>query len=141
MRAIIVLCLIGLFSNCNSQSPFDWLEGKWQNQKNGAIEEWHLTGDGLNGRVYKLVNSDTVVQEKLDLLKIERDWFYKADVDHNPEPTLFKISTSENNHFICENPEHDFPKQIEYFYDGELLTVIISDGGEKKMGFQFKKIE
>ena len=36
---------------------------------------------------------------------------------------------------------HSFSKQIEYFYDGELLTVIISDGGEKKMGFQFKKIE
>lgn len=141
MRFALSLILISIFFNCNGQNDFSWLEGQWKNQKSGAIEEWVSTDEGLVGKVYKLNSTDTLIQEKLTILKIDDDWFYKAEVDHNPEPTLFKISTSEMNHLICENPEHDFPKQIEYTYDGELITVIISDGGDKKMGFQFKKIE
>lgn len=43
--------------------------------------------------------------------------------------------------FISENPNHDFPKMISYELKGQQLTAIISDGGEKRMGFVFKRVK
>ena len=62
-----------------------------------------------------------------------------ADVEHNPEPTFFKITSITKSGFVSENPQHDFPKKIEYMLEENRMTVVISDG-EQKMGFVFEKL-
>lgn len=138
---IVVLTLVSLQANCQSEKMPSWLIGSWQNVKNGSIEEWKGSDNMLSGRVYKLNEKDTVILEKLRIEQKEGKLYYIADVAHNPAPVLFEIYNASQDYFICQNPEHDFPKQIEYSYKDELLTVIISDGDMKNMGFQFKKLE
>ncbi|QSE98186.1 DUF6265 family protein [Fulvivirga lutea] len=138
MKLILVIALIFMAFGCQAQKEFSWLEGQWVNQKNGSIEEWVLEPAELRGKVYSVQNGDTTVLEKLAIKKIKDDWFYVADVSHNSEPTHFKMTLIEPGHFICQNPEHDFPKQIEYILKNESLSVIISDG-EKKIPFEFKR--
>ena len=82
MRFALALILIGIFFNCNGQNDFSWLEGRWQNQKSGAIEEWGMADEGLEGKVYKLNSTDTIIQEKLNILKI--------DVSHLETTKIYK---------------------------------------------------
>ncbi|MEQ8926343.1 MAG: DUF6265 family protein [Fulvivirga sp.] len=138
MKLLILPPLIFLICSCQAQDQFDWLNGQWVNQKNGSIEEWVLHSDELIGKAYGVENGDTTIYETLTITKKEDDWFYVADVSHNSEPTHFKMTLIEPGHFICKNPDHDFPKQIEYILKDERLTVTISDD-QKAINFEFKR--
>ena len=128
---------------CQSLKDFKWLEGKWErhNVKPGttAFEVWEKTKGGYIGQGISLKGADTVFVEKLSLIEKEGELYYVADVEHNPEPTFFKITSITKSGFVSENPQHDFPKKIEYMLEENRMTVVISDG-EQKMGFVFEKL-
>ena len=42
------------------------------------------------------------------------------------KPTPFRLTTVEKNRAVFENPEHDFPKKIEYRLDGAKLVASIA---------------
>lgn len=127
-----------------SMKDFSWLKGKWErhNVKPGTsvFEVWEKTKNGYFGQGVSLKGVDTTFVEKLSLIEKEGNLYYVADVAHNPEPTYFKITSYTKNGFVSENPQHDFPKKIEYILEGERMTVVISDG-DKKMGFVFVKMK
>lgn len=132
------------FAFSQSLKDFKWLEGKWErhNVKPGttAFEVWEKSKDGYIGQGISLKGADTVFVERLSLIEKEGELYYVADVEHNPEPTFFKITSITESGFVSENPEHDFPKKIEYMLEGNRMTVVISDG-EQKMGFVFEKMK
>ncbi|MEQ8904971.1 DUF6265 family protein [Ekhidna sp.] len=127
-----------------SLKDFKWLEGKWErhNVKPGttAFEVWEKTKDGYEGIGVSMKGSDTTFVEKLKIEEKEGSIYYVADVSSNAAPTYFKITSYSKSGFVSENPEHDFPKKIEYMLEGDRMTAIIS-AGEQKMGFVFEKMK
>lgn len=121
-----------------------WILNTWERTNvrpgNTAFETWQkesasvFTGMGVN-----LKGSDTTFVEKLRIEIKDDKIYYVADVKENATPTYFLMTEITDHGFKSENPDHDFPKVISYELKGDDLTAIISDGGQKKMGFVFKR--
>ena len=83
---------------------------------------------------------DTTFIEYLTIHKIDNHWYYTADVPENQSPVSFQIYLIEENYFIAENREHDFPKKIEYRKDkSDSLLAIVSDD-TRSLRFNFKRV-
>ena len=121
-----------------------WLEGTWErtNVKPGtmASEEWYeVSANELKGTGVTMKGSDTVFVEKIQILIKDNHIYYVADVKENSAPVYFKFTSLRPDGFVCENPNHDFPKRIEYRLAGSTLTVIIS-AGNKSQNFLFTRL-
>lgn len=122
----------------------EWILGTWQrtNVQPGttAYEAWRKESEQVyTGLGWSMKGSDTSFVEKLRIEIKEGKPYYVADVRENAEPVYFLMSELSSTGFKSENPEHDFPKVITYSLEGSQMTAVISDGGDKKMGFVFKK--
>ncbi len=122
-----------------------WLIGTWHrtHMKPGhsGTEVWHpVSATELTGMGISMQGTDTAFVEKLKIIFRDNTLFYVADVPENKEPVLFRFTELSFNKFVCENPQHDFPKKISYAWDGTTLTATISGDG-KKIDFVFVKKE
>jgi hypothetical protein len=54
--------------------------------------------------------------------------------------TIFRITAMTENGFVCENNQNDFPKKIEYAYNGTNINAVISGGGPE-IPFNYIKME
>ena len=120
-----------------------WLEGNWQrtNAKPGrsGVEQWKkLSATEWLGKGISLRGVDTVFVEKLKIVAKDNALFYVADVPQNKTEVYFQITTLTEKGFVCENEHHDFPKKMEYEYNGSVLKATISGNGQA-MEFIFKK--
>ena len=147
---IAVVCCLASFNLTDNTKDFKKLyalEGIWKmNGKRGPVyEEWKKASDDLlQGRSYFLKGADTVINEHISLTNTATGIFYTPVVDdqNNKQPIAFKMTKAENNMFVFENPEHDFPKRIVYkFVTIDSVHAYIDDGTEtgKKRNFHFKK--
>ena len=121
-----------------------WLEGAWErtNVKPGitATEEWNeVSPSELKGLGITMKGQDTMVLEKIQILLKNGNIYYVADVKENKAPVYFKFTSLTPDGFVCENPDHDFPKRIEYRLAGSTLTVLISDG-TKSQNYLFTRL-
>ncbi|MEO7214360.1 DUF6265 family protein [Mucilaginibacter sp.] len=124
-------------------SKLSWLTGKWirTNTRPGTsgYEQWdRVTITEMRGFAVRIKNGDTTVTEKTTLLLKGHFIYYVADVKENEKPVFFKLTQLTDNSFTCENPEHDFPKQIEYILIGDKLKATISGDG-KAIDYLFLK--
>ncbi len=122
----------------------EWLAGKWErlNTRPGrtAFEVWEKKDWGYTGMGYTLQGIDTVFVERLSIRSRDGELWYVADVSQNVEPTWFKFTETSESGFVCENPDHDFPKRIEYIMgDGDNMQAIISGDGQS-VTFSFRKV-
>lgn len=122
----------------------DWILSTWQrtNVRPGttAFESWTKESDSVySGMGWTMKGTDTTFVEKLRIEIKEDKVYYVADVSHNATPTYFLMTEITASGFKSENPDHDFPKQINYALKDDVITAIISDGGDKKVGFVFKR--
>jgi hypothetical protein len=124
------------------------LEGTWKmNTKRGAIcEEWKkMNKNHLQSRGYMIKGSDTVVNERVALTKTAEGIFYTSTVEeqNNKQPVAFKITKAEKNLFVFENPQHDFPKRIVYYFiNADSLHAYVDDGSDeskKRQNFYYKR--
>lgn len=96
-----------------------------------GYELWNKVGDHeLRGHGGVLQGQDTLFIEKFSVLIKESFIYYVAEVPGNNQPTYFKITSITKNGFVCENPEHDFPKKISYHLEGVNLKAQISGNGK-----------
>ena len=77
--------------------------------------------------------------EKIQILIKDDQIYYVADVKENKAPVYFKFTSLTPDGFICENPDHDLPKRIEYRLAGSTLTVIIS-AGNRSQNYLFTRL-
>lgn len=137
---IIVFPCISLAQNKDGiKSEFErlyWLNGAW-NQTNikkpgqQLVEQWSKSGDyEMKGQATTTQNGDTVYVERITLLIKDNAIYYVADVPQNKQPVYFKMTSLTASGFICENPEHDFPKKISYQLTGSQLKATISGNGK-----------
>ena len=124
------------------------LEGVWKmNTKRGALcEEWKKVDNNyLQSRGYMIKGKDTTINERVALTNTKAGIFYTSTVEdqNNKQPIAFKMTKAENNVFIFENPEHDFPKRIVYELMGnDSLHAYIDDGTDntkKRQNFYYKR--
>jgi len=149
VASIMLFCLSAFNFTDNSKAfkKLYALEGTWKmNTKRGAIcEEWKkMDKDYLQNKGYMLRGTDTIISERVSLTNTKEGIFYTSTVEdqNNKQPISFKMTKGEDNVFVFENPEHDFPKRIVYrFVTSDSLHAYIDDGTEagKKQNFYFKR--
>ena len=124
-------------------SELNWLEGRWErvmnNPNQSGFEEWEIKDEMLKGVGITLQQGDTVLVERLSIKAEDGDLYYVADVNPNTEPTYFKITVISETGFMSENPDHDFPKKIEYQQQKKEELIVTISGDERSIQFLFKK--
>ena len=111
-----------------------WLIGDWERigEKVGRrtfetwtqINEMHFKGLGCT-----LNDRDTIWREDIELMKNEFGWEFRVLQLGDSTPTTFKVTDFSPSSFVCENINNDFPKKIEYTFDGTNINAQISGGG------------
>ena len=144
MRYIYILSISILLVSCTipKNQNLDFLLGQWERQNDTegrkTYEYWKKSNNNTyQGLGFTLQGQDTVFKENLRIIKIDGDWNLEV-IGVNPEPTYFHFTSQTNNSFVCENPENEFPKKIEYIFKDTKLTAIISDG-VYEIQFDFSK--
>jgi hypothetical protein len=151
MRIMLLLLVsTGVFSqtakpNQNvSIEKLTWLEGTWNrtNVRPGRSthEYWQTKGGLMEGLGVSMTGADTSFVEKLKIVSKEGELFYVADVPENNRLIYFKLTSFTETGFVCENPEHDFPKVISYQREGAKLKATVSGNG-KTIDYYFEKME
>lgn len=119
---------------CTSLRSAAWLLGHWTGE-HGVTESWKQAGD----RTYEGHGFDGKSSESLRLVEMSGEVFYIAKVAHNELPVAFKLAICGDDLLVFENPDHDFPRRIEYRRDGDALIVRVSDGAERGFDLKFFK--
>jgi hypothetical protein len=153
MKSLLVFLLPLIACSATSQNPsatnnfkkLEWLTGSCWNQTNAkpgrtAHECWlKPEANKLSGYAVTMQGTDTLFTEKTSIIIKDNVFYYVADVPGNKEPVYFKFTEFTNSGFVCENPEHDFPKKITYQFDGTKLKAQISGNGKAIDYFFVKK--
>lgn len=135
--------------NCRAQQQnkletLNWLPGKWQrtNVKAGqtGYETWQkVSPDRFEGSGLTLRGTDTVFFERLQIIEKPDGLYYVAETAQNNQAVYFKFTEATATGFVCENPEHDFPKKITYQLTGNTIQAAIHGDG-KSIPFNFVRI-
>ncbi len=123
--------------------PFFKFVGTWKLEESSTFEIWNFRDSLFLGKAIKAENTDTILLEKLRILKVENDFFYEATVpDQNEgQPVKFKLIQQNTNQFVFENKKHDFPKKIIYDFPDESSIIVTILGNDKTVIFKYLKIK
>jgi hypothetical protein len=150
----IIICLLFVLTGAalaqqpvysvNDFKPLHGLTGLWKmDGKRGALyEEWQVSGDNqLKGRSYKINNNDTMVLENV-VISLQGDVIFYTPVvrdQNNQQPVPFKLISNNNNRYVFENKEHDYPQRVIYelVSANELRARIEGSKNGKESGSDF----
>ncbi|WP_260509630.1 DUF6265 family protein [Empedobacter falsenii] len=123
----------------------DWLTGNWKrlNEEAGkeTFENWKKISESeYSGIGFTLKNGDTISQEKMDLIESNGNWSLFVKMPNDKKATKFKMTKKNNNEFICVNDSIDFPKKVQYSFDGKRIKAKISNK-QMEVPFEFEKIK
>lgn len=122
----------------------DLLTGTWKrlDMKPGksGTERWEkISNTEWQGWGVSMRGTDTSFIEKLHIIAKDNLIFYVADVKGNKDVVYFQFVSLSDDHFVCENPAHDFPQRIEYKIRGNQLQASVSGNG-KTIPYLFEKV-
>jgi len=131
---------------------FSWLTGKWSMKENGTtiVEQWSFFNGSLKCMGYEVKGIDTTLIENASISCIGGKnvfTFYpdKKSKDRKMEPVHFVLISEENNTFIFENKDHDFPQRVVYqkINDRQCHAWIegMENGKLNKIDFNYSKSE
>ena len=147
MKNTIVIVVCVLFFSCQNKSKknfeqlekMNWLVGQWENKMpNGELTEtWKKENDStFTGSSFFINKKDTVHSESIVLTQLKEELLYSAIVigQNNDKSVDFKLTSSNENNFVFENPKHDYPQKIVYKKVNEnSLVATISGMQQGKM--------
>ena len=118
-RILAALCAFATFA-CAANAPpahsFTWLSGHWCSQIDGElIEEYWMPAEGdLALGVGRTVKAGRI--KTFEFMRIQtRDGVTNYIAIHEGQPeTSFRLTASGQDWARFENPQHDFPKRVEY---------------------------
>lgn len=130
---------------------FEWLVGTWEGKDgNGVFQEsWDYIGetDDLIGNGYVFVGDDTVFREMLFITRKDDSWQYQAQVatQNEGETISFPCTVLSEGKALFENPDHDFPRTIDYQLDvnGVLRIELtgVEEGSARTSVLELEKVE
>jgi hypothetical protein len=125
-------------------AAFDWLAGDWCMERNGELVEehwWPARGGMLMSLGRTVSGGKTRAFEYLRLELRDGVVTFVAQPNGTP-PTPFRLTSSGPDWARFENPEHDFPKRVEYRRTPSGLHAEIAGPGEggaqQVIGFDYR---
>ena len=144
----IVVLLMALKAK-DAMEPFKWLLGDWQMERKSGImtESWQRVNDSsFEGKSYMTSKegAQKVLEEMQLVYRKSVYHFISAVPGQNKElPVSFSINDFSDNHFVAENPAHDFPRRIKYEQIKQDSLHAWIDGGlsnaEQRVDFYFSR--
>lgn len=113
-------------------AAFDWLAGQWCQEKEGErVEEWWLPArGGMLLSVGRTVAAGSVQSFEFLRLELREGVVTFVAQPNGTPPTAFKLTASGVDWARFENPQHDFPRRVEYRRTPTGLKAQISGPGE-----------
>lgn len=125
-----------------SRLPY-FLRGTWKMENQEVYEHWDKLNDRtMKGFTYKMADDLMVITEYLDLSRTGNEITYTATVlNQNQGKGITFYHTPSDSSFVFENPEHDFPKRIEYrkISDKEIF-VTVSGSGDRGFSYTMNRV-
>jgi hypothetical protein len=95
------------------------LKGTWQSRSadGSSTETWEMKNDStFFGTGVFMIGKDTVSRESLSLEERVNGFFYVPTVNEQNKGNAitFALTSSSENEWVFENPQHDFPQKIRY---------------------------
>lgn len=137
---LILMCFCGSIA-AQVQFPV-FLEGTWKKEGQEIYEHWDLLNEhSLIGISYRLRDDQINITEYLRISREKDQIIYTATVlNQNQGNGVPFLLTRSDSVWIFSNPNHDFPREIEYRKQGDnTLLVQISDGHEKRFTYALHK--
>jgi hypothetical protein len=142
----LLACASAQAGPCTSLEGARWLLGSWlaDSGKRVITETWKevstTTFEGA-GITRDRVEEAVVDGEALRLVAMAGAVFYIAKVAHNDYPVAFRLTSCEAERLVFENPDHDFPRRLEYRrVDTDRMEVLVSDGAERGFRLDFRRL-
>ncbi len=147
LATTVAFILIGGVCTADTTTGIDWISGRWCTAPgNEATEELWLPprGNTLLGVSRTVTTAETVAFEYLRIVEDGGILHYIAQPGGRP-PTSFKETARGGQWIRFENPEHDFPRRIEYRREGETLHAEVAgpgeDGEEAVISFDYRRCD
>ncbi len=153
-KTTFILFAFALLAACQRQEPsyreleqniLLRLKGTWQSDDQRFTEIWRMSRDSVyRATAFSRTDEKGVPPVTEEFIRIVRDGnavYYEADVtgQNYGRPVRFRLSKLDSNFAIFTNPNHDFPRKIEYrFQDHNLLVATVSDGEKSGRSIEFK---
>jgi hypothetical protein len=122
-------------------AAFDWLAGHWCQEKKGQVieESWLPARGGMLLSVGRTVAAGSVRSFEFLRLELREGVVTFVAQPNGLPPTPFKLTDSGSDWARFENPQHDFPRRVEYRLTPTGLRAQISGPGEggKQMVIRF----
>ncbi|MDY0077227.1 MAG: DUF6265 family protein [Bacteroidales bacterium] len=135
-----------LLTACTAPNPTETiykLAGDWKTTKGPAMyESWKIAVDSsLLGSAFSINGSDTLMIEKMQLIRLGDSLVYKVNVG-SQKTVSFGLAKATKNSWIFENKAHDYPNRIIYkmLNDSILHAQTENSAGNKVVAFHLKKI-
>ncbi len=143
---LIILLVANTCLSCNAQKNLENVEfliGTWKMENKNTYESWQKVSDTeYKGKSYKLHEGQMQVSEFLTIKISDDKIIYEATVpNQNDGKTIpFELNMSTKDWISFENPNHDFPKKIQYkIIDDTKVQVNVS--GEDDKGFSYYQLK
>ena len=138
-------CGLANAADCTDLAALEWMLGGWQQttEKTLTRETWtRVSGSTFEGFGESLSadSGERRASESLRLVEMQGEVFFVAKVNHNERPVAFTLTACDEGSATFENPQHDFPRKLEYTLTGaDTLAVVVSDGGEGGFEIRFER--
>jgi predicted enzyme related to lactoylglutathione lyase len=125
------------------------ITGTWQTENGQITETWRMSRDSVFRATAFAAAGDMKNPVPEEYIRIVRDGektFYEAQVagQNDEKPVLFRLTGLDTNRMVFTNPDHDFPRKIEYTLESpDRLNAIVSDGSTsgKSITFKYRKMK
>ena len=94
-----------------------WVVGNWKFKKQDAVvfEKWTKSSETiLNGMVYFLSGSDTIVLKRMRIEEIDRNIYYTMKFERSDKEISLQLLHNSSKGLMFENSTLDFPNKIIY---------------------------
>lgn len=153
MKQANVIFMVFLLFACQSPvsisysklSKTSWLLGTWQRQSSKGIltESWQKLNDStFIGQSLFVSGDDTLSSESIRLKQQNGKLYYIPTVSgqNDGKAIVFALTSLTDSTVTFENPGHDFPQKIEYWFQkpDSLIAEVSSMAGELKKSIVFR---
>ena len=130
-----------------ADAPPEWLAGCWQGEAGTAaaqaFEAWSAPRAGRMLGISQTLRKDGSVFEYMRIDSGERGVVFIPQPNGKP-PTEFRAERVEAQRIVFANPQHDFPKYVEYQRAGDRLEARLSavapDQDGRRQLFVFRRV-
>lgn len=141
LQRVALLVSFGLAltpASAGERPDLNWLAGHWcSTSGDRSIEEhWLAERGGLMLGVNRTVVRGTASFEFLRIVIDGGGARYIAQPGGAP-PTTFTLVSATLNSVVFANPQHDFPKRVQYRREGATLSARVDDGSENGSSEEF----